>query len=184
MVAAFIGRRAASHPSLPTVPVCGFVDATPPQPERGDALDWRSRSLGTTTVMVIRGETASYRVELSSRSFPPELRSVPEVRQAVTDFLGDRLEPNVAETAKLLSTELAANAVNHAGTDFTVAAELEGGVLRVAVTDGENRRPVRAIPEPTDTGGRGVLLMDAYSSCWGVEPLPNGKRVWFELHDC
>ena len=71
----------------------------------------------------------------------------------MSDFLGDRLEPNVAEAAKLLSTELAANAVNHAGTDFTVAAELDEGVLRVVVTDGESRpqfAPARSPPTRVD----------------------------------
>jgi hypothetical protein len=32
-----------------------------------------------------------------------------------------------------------------------------------------------------DRNGRGVLIMDVLAQRWGVDELPSGKTVWFEL---
>jgi hypothetical protein len=34
---------------------------------------------------------------------------------------------------------------------------------------------------PDAEGGRGMLLIQRLADRWGAEPLPTGKRVWFEL---
>jgi anti-sigma regulatory factor (Ser/Thr protein kinase) len=114
-------------------------------------------------------------------SYSPRLESVPEARQVVVEFVAGKVEAAVAETAELLSSELAANAVTHAGTEFVVSAGLEAGVLTVAVTDGEHKAPILEAPEPDAETGRGVRLVDTYADRWGVEQLDAGKRVWFEL---
>jgi len=37
-------------------------------------------------------------------------------------------------------------------------------------------------PRPPGTGsGRGLYLVDAVATAWGVEPDEAGKKVWFEL---
>lgn len=81
----------------------------------------------------------------------------------------------------LVVTELVANAVRHAGTDITVRLiQLDGGV-RLEVADG-SVRPLRPRPAAmSDEGGRGLLLVDALSTRYGVEAEPDGKRVWAEL---
>ena len=34
---------------------------------------------------------------------------------------------------------------------------------------------------PEAEGGRGVWLVESLAVGWGVDPLPDGKRVWFEV---
>src|SRR4051794_13329096 len=115
-------------------------------------------------------------------SFSPTLESVPQARRMVTDFVQGRVEREVADAAELLSSELAANAVTHAGTDFVVSADLTEGVLTVAVTDRDDQdTPLVVDAAPGATSGRGMQLVEAYSSRWGVEELDRGKRVWFQL---
>lgn len=85
------------------------------------------------------------------------------------------------EVAKLLVSELATNAVLYARTPFTLSASLDGRVVRVAVEDGDPHLPELREPWPTDTSGRGLLLVDRLANRWGSERTAGGKRVWFEL---
>lgn len=97
-----------------------------------------------------------------------------------------------AHTAALLVAELAANAVTHGrvpGRDFLltlVVIHPEAGrtILRIEVADcrGERAPTPVARPCPTDEHGRGLVLLDALASRWGVTPRsPSGKTVWAEL---
>ncbi|WP_433547829.1 ATP-binding protein [Streptomyces sp. CA-294286] len=91
---------------------------------------------------------------------------------------------DLADAAELAFTELIANVVRHVpGRHCRMCILLcEGEVLRVEVADDcpalpRPSRTVRALAE----GGRGLLLVDAVTDDWGVEPLPGGgKTVWFE----
>ncbi|MFI9173817.1 SpoIIE family protein phosphatase [Streptomyces lincolnensis] len=82
----------------------------------------------------------------------------------------------------LVVSELVTNALVH--TDGRVRLDLTriNHRLRVAVTDGSPRTPVK----PTSigweaTGGRGILLVEAVSAVWGTVPVSGGKQVWSEL---
>jgi hypothetical protein len=57
---------------------------------------------------------------------------------------------------------------------------VEHDVLRAEVRDGSAVNPLPR--EPDEHGGRGVLILDALASRWGVFGHPGaGKTVWFEL---
>ena len=91
---------------------------------------------------------------------------------------------DIADAAELAFTELIANVVRHVPDRRRRMCFLlcEGRVLRVEVADDcpVLPRPVRAV-EALAEGGRGLLLVDAVTDDWGVEPLPGGgKTVWFE----
>ncbi|MGW0879939.1 ATP-binding protein [Streptomyces sp. NPDC002671] len=91
------------------------------------------------------------------------------------------------EAAQVVA-ELASNAVRHGrvrGRDFRLGLELrDDGTLRIAVTDARGDRVPR-LPDPVTEdaeGGRGLLIVAAYSDRWGVEEAPAGaKTVWAEL---
>lgn len=83
--------------------------------------------------------------------------------------------------AQLIVSELATNAVLHAGTPFTVRMALSDAGVRLEVDDGVTRAPRERHYGPDATTGRGVGLVATVSSAWGVSMRPGGKSVWCEL---
>jgi len=93
-----------------------------------------------------------------------------------------RLDALVEEgDAELLATETATNAVRHAGTDATVVVRYLGDRIRVEVGDGSTVLPRIRVPDADEPGGRGLPLVEALSSGWGVTETVQGKWVWFEV---
>lgn len=87
--------------------------------------------------------------------------------------------PGVARWAKGVLSELATNAVIHAGTDFTVRISTSGKQrLHLSVTDGSSVMP-RWAKDPHATDGRGLRMIDALRTEWGVMLCGGkGKTVW------
>jgi anti-sigma regulatory factor (Ser/Thr protein kinase) len=86
------------------------------------------------------------------------------------------------DDALLLLDELAANAVRHAHTPFTITLSLNSDALRGAVHDDNPRPPVRRTPTLEDLGGRGIQMVAVLADRWGVDRHDgDGKTVWFEL---
>jgi MEDS: MEthanogen/methylotroph, DcmR Sensory domain len=85
---------------------------------------------------------------------------------------------DLAGDVALVVTELAANAIVHARSAFTVILSVHDDVLRISVRD----------TLPLDGAGlraaplHGLAVVDALASQWGVESLGNaGKTVWVDL---
>jgi len=111
---------------------------------------------------------------------PPRTSSVREARQFVIRCMG-RARDTVLEQVALLVSELAANAVQHAKSWFTVTVESEG-VIRVEVSDDDGSNVSRQLAHPEDPSGRGLNIVATVSDAWGVEHHPDdGKTVWFEV---
>ncbi|MBO8192260.1 ATP-binding protein [Streptomyces oryzae] len=91
-----------------------------------------------------------------------------------------------SDNAAAVVAELAANAVLHGrvpGRDFELALSVpEPGSLLIEVTDTRGEAPVAPMaPAPFDESGRGLLLVAALASTWGVRqrtPAAPGKTVW------
>ncbi|MGW2874757.1 ATP-binding protein [Streptomyces sp. NPDC001233] len=118
-----------------------------------------------------------------STSLPREAASVPAARQLVRETLVDWGLPDVTDAAELVVSELASNAVRHArhGAFRLTIRRLDGGSVRVAVTDKSRTLPVLATASTADITGRGLALVDAVSRQWGTDSLPWGKRVWADV---
>jgi anti-sigma regulatory factor (Ser/Thr protein kinase) len=86
-----------------------------------------------------------------------------------------------ADDVQLVISELATNAVIHAGTPFSVSLSSDGSVMRISVSDWSALRPVMRDGSPGAISGRGLRLVAAVADAWGVEPGPEGKTVWAEL---
>ena len=115
-----------------------------------------------------------------------ELAAVPEsagiVRHALRALLGEQGAGEVGDTAELLITELVANAARHARGQVRVQAGLRSGLLLVEVLDSNKTLPVSGPDVDWESeSGRGIALVEALADRWGADPLPSGKRVWFEL---
>ncbi len=82
----------------------------------------------------------------------------------------------------LLVSELATNAVLHARSDFAVTVVVLPDRVRVEVFDRNSRLPSFAIVPPDAYSGRGLMLIQAMSSAWGVDAhSDDGKTIWFEV---
>ncbi|WP_141578863.1 ATP-binding protein [Actinomadura sp. WMMA1423] len=115
-------------------------------------------------------------------AFPGADRSVAHARRFAREVLGPG---PVAETVELCVSELVTNAVRHSasggGGQVTVVLVADGDVIRGEVTDdGAAGSTPHVRTEPHGDGGRGMLIVDALSTRWGVTSLPPGTTVWFE----
>lgn len=92
------------------------------------------------------------------------------------------VEPGgLAERIRLVVGELAANAVLHAGSPFTVVVQVGREWIRVEVHDRSVAVPVMRRPDPLALDGRGLHLVHGLSVGWGSFPTAAGKVVWAQL---
>lgn len=121
--------------------------------------------------------TTSWQLEAAPRSAPLARRMVSHgLRQAGWSERG-------VTDAELVTSELISNAVRHGGPPIELGLRVAARWCRIEVSDGSGT-PLpasRRRPALDELGGRGLLILDALSSRWGVQPLPAGKRVWVEL---
>jgi anti-sigma regulatory factor (Ser/Thr protein kinase) len=118
---------------------------------------------------------ATQRIELTVRA---EASSPRIVRRALGAHFATW--PRLADLMLCL-TEVVTNAVLHAGPPITAMAFDAHGIVRVEVADGSTLVPVRREAQETSTTGRGLHLLDALTSRWGVDVGAHGKVVWFEM---
>jgi len=107
-----------------------------------------------------------------------ELTELGRVRRWARRVLAD-VDENVLVDALAVVDELTSNALRHSRSPYRVGLRRGNGTLRVEVADGSTDP---AVPRtPGVDGGRGLLLVAAYSLGWGQETHPDGKIVWAEL---
>ena len=90
-------------------------------------------------------------------------------------------DPVVIETAELLTDELVTNAIVHAHCKSYLFIRAVKDLVRVEVTDPDDRLPAMGAPDTEAIDGRGLVIVNGLASAWGVEPTTGGKTVWFEL---
>ncbi len=113
------------------------------------------------------------------QQYSADVTSVTAARRMVAGRLAGLVDESVIETAALLTCELAQNAVRHAGSAFTVAVSTDAGSVRIEVADSGPAFP--RLDSGRARGGKGLVLVDALSTRWGVREVDAGKVVWFEL---
>jgi anti-sigma regulatory factor (Ser/Thr protein kinase) len=107
--------------------------------------------------------------------------SAAAARRFVRDVL-NRWRTAMGEDSVLLCTdELVTNAIVHVCSEIEVVVRLVGEVVRVEVHDHSSRPPLRRMALPDAEEGRGLALVEALSSRWGVQSEEGGKAVWFEV---
>ncbi len=85
------------------------------------------------------------------------------------------------DDVRLIVTELAANAVVHARSPFSVSLSDRGSTVRIRVGDQSPVAPTLRDASRTRSSGRGLRLISALATRWGVDYTPGGKVVWVEL---
>lgn len=93
-----------------------------------------------------------------------------------------QLPAGLTDDAVLLVSELVGNAVQHAGAHiFGLRIRRRRGWIRIEVRDPSRALPCLLPVRELDTSGRGLGLVDTLADRWGVDLLPRGKSVWFEV---
>jgi anti-sigma regulatory factor (Ser/Thr protein kinase) len=94
-----------------------------------------------------------------------------------------KLDRDTTETALLLVSELATNAIRHGTPPVRMSLRLDQYRLRVEVTDCSPALPQLGHPGPDQTNGRGLQIVQQLAAKWGARALPRrvGKTVWFDL---
>lgn len=129
-----------------------------------------------------------------------EPSSVRDARRFVIDKLQEWHCDHLVDSAALVTSELATNAVVHTGQPYSVLIVRQPGGVRVEVADSVRELPPNpATVRPVGISGAvgvhddvthvdpnrlfsGLGLVDAVASRWGSDALPGGgKVVWFEL---
>jgi anti-sigma regulatory factor (Ser/Thr protein kinase) len=135
----------------------------------GKPLTWQHRQIGVAmTPEQVR--------------LPADARSVSAARQAVLNACANvGLPAEFCDSMLLLTSETVTNAVLYGRSEIRLTVRAMPGGMRVEVGDDNSRLPMTRSHEPTALDGRGMHLIEALSSDWGVEPADVGKVVWFEL---
>lgn len=113
---------------------------------------------------------------------PEALTSVRTARQFVAGKVTEwHVEP-ILDDALLVVSELAANAITHAESSCRIRLSLNPATLRIDVIDTGAGTPEPQPASSTEEHGRGLLLVAALTTAWGLEVVPGeGKLVWAEL---
>ena len=103
-----------------------------------------------------------------------------QARRLLTQWVGDELEAEELHQAKLVASELINNAVLHGDGAIELRVDLDEHRLQIEVIDeGQGfEHVVREIPFE-DVSGRGLSIVEAVSSRWGIHE--GTTHVWAEL---
>ena len=130
------------------------------------------------------GSMSSHSTRLSTRmALEPSAQTGSIARRELRQLLDTaRIDQETSDTAVLLATELVTNAVEHGRGSAYLDAAVQDRAIRLEVSDSSTvvPQPNTAVSE-LDERGRGLLLIEALASRWGVLPRSDGKTVWCEL---
>jgi hypothetical protein len=113
-------------------------------------------------------------------ALPIDARSPATARKLLLSALDGREDRAVGD-ALLMMSELVTNAVRHTRTVLLVLVTMQNHTLHVDVTDDDPTLPLPSDAEHDATNGRGLRIVDALATRWGVTPTIDGKTVWFEM---
>jgi anti-sigma regulatory factor (Ser/Thr protein kinase) len=115
----------------------------------------------------------------------PDGLDAPRIARAFLAEHALELDDSVRQDAQLLVSEIVTNAVRHGRPNITLRLTLHPPGIGVAVHDFGPGIPTAPTGEPdlTSEGGRGLFIVAALASEWGIEPAISGtgKTVWFRL---
>jgi anti-sigma regulatory factor (Ser/Thr protein kinase) len=113
--------------------------------------------------------------------------SVVGVRWFIASHLREHDLSDLVDDVQLVASELATNALVHAQPPFTVTLQGFETFVFLTIRDGSRSQPVRVVAEPMATSGRGLSIVEAVSSDWGVHQTVAGEKwIWaaFDRKEC
>ncbi len=113
---------------------------------------------------------------------PPEPASVAQARRFVAaTFASWDIADELTDDALIVVSELVTNAVRHARSSCEVRLTLDTAAVRISVLDSGAGTPDPRPFNDSMPNGRGLHIVGALSSAWGVDHVPEGKLVWAEM---
>ncbi|MGN6473372.1 MAG: SpoIIE family protein phosphatase [Mycobacteriales bacterium] len=117
---------------------------------------------------------------LSELTLGAEADAVPKARRFTAQSLA--AEPgHLVDDAEQVVSELVTNAILHGAQPVTLRILRSPHALRLEVEDGGRTLPVMSRSNADTMTGRGLSLVAALATGWGVEESAAGKIVWAEL---
>jgi anti-sigma regulatory factor (Ser/Thr protein kinase) len=116
-----------------------------------------------------------------TRSFEHTAASVSRARGFVEQVLHDA-PAELRDVVVLMVSELATNCIRHTDSGFDLTISQAGEEIRVEAADRGGGEPAMRTAAATDTSGRGLQIVDMFSTAWGQVSRPGkGKTVWFRV---
>jgi anti-sigma regulatory factor (Ser/Thr protein kinase) len=202
----FTDRQPPNTRALATVPIVAaghvlggfalFFDASQPfdQPQRMDLENLGAR-LGaelrriqratTRASMSLEAEPVPEGAHAATYSVAADPRAVADARHFASRTLTAwGVDEATINSALLCLSELVTNAVIHTDAGCELRLVLDEGVLTTTVRDSGSNvviDPSHVSQDPLAVHGRGLQLVDAFSSRWGSLLDAGGMAVWFVL---
>jgi len=143
-------------------------------------------------LLQVVGDVASDQTHATaSLELPSEHIAPREARAVVRDLLHRWGFRDLVDEATVVVSELVANAVEHAGSVCTVLVERAEGSIRIEVREESPQADLPGVgslsgtpPAPVSRDaerGRGLMIVSALASEWGVDATERSKSVWVEL---
>lgn len=127
------------------------------------------------------GATQSH--DEAALELPDDVLSVGEARSVVRDLLERWGYRDLVDDAELVVSELVTNAIVHAGSSCAVIVSRGEGSVRIEVEDHGPGLPDQQSPHWNAEGGRGLMIVSALSTAWGIQAEERSKSVWVELSE-
>jgi DNA-binding NarL/FixJ family response regulator len=133
--------------------------------------------LAVTGIMeLVQGAADTARAKLEAQP-----QSAASARRFVDETLHRWQCDELFDVVGLLTSELVTNAILHAQSEIELSVSLTPDAVRIDVVDHSADMPSPRTASEEDTSGRGLGLVEALATAWGVDERPGGKSVWFEL---
>ena len=136
---------------------------------------------GVATIVAAIREVVKPRWPRARISLSPDPRSPARARAFVLSTCTEWECESVTDTASLVVSELVTNALLHAGTGSELRLTRVGGSLLIGVIDAGGGSPDVFDAQTEDEHGRGLVLISALSTAWGVDGDDDRKTVWAQV---
>ena len=159
----------------------------------GTVVPEHTRIADRVAAFVRKDQDVNYLVELltdlsrtrhdsATAQLGPELIDVAAARRFISRLCATWNCGPTAADAELVVSELVTNALLHAGATCELRARFAESVLRLEVRDGGPGAPDLQAASNESEHGRGLVLVSALCSAWGIDnQAGGGKVVWAEL---
>ncbi|MGB9376687.1 MAG: MEDS domain-containing protein [Mycobacteriales bacterium] len=119
--------------------------------------------------------------EISQR-FEPTRYAGPVARRFAIEALQHWNLHHLIDVTEMVLAEFVSNAIRHGSRRFRVTLVRHDDAIRLAVWD-PSLEPPRLIEDDITfaTSGRGIRMVDAVSTNWGVDVRADGKTVWADI---